>query len=79
MISGAKAYKVQLGGDSPMGDWNVRKVLQRADANIPTFISRLNMWNNMTILKDDMSKNSIAGRFFLKLTVFILFILIQLI
>ena len=23
MISGAKAYKVQLGGDSLTGDWNV--------------------------------------------------------
>lgn len=61
MISGAKAYKVQLGGDSRTGDGNLQKMLQRLDTNILICIFCQNMWNNLTILKDDMSKNSISG------------------
>lgn len=61
MISCAKAYKVQLGGDSLRGDCNVQKVLQRLDTNILN-ISCQNMWNNITTLKDDMSKDSITNR-----------------
>lgn len=61
MICCAKAYKVQLGGDSVRGGCNVQKVLQRLATNILTSICCQNMWNNITILKDDMSKNSITG------------------
>lgn len=37
------------------------KVLQRLDTNILTYIACQNMWYNIMILKDDMSKNVITG------------------
>lgn len=51
MISCAKAYKVQLGGDSLKGDWNVQKVLHRLDTCILTYIFCQNMWNNTILSK----------------------------
>lgn len=54
MIPGAKAYKVQLGGDRLTGVWNVQKLLQRLGTTILTYVACQSMWCNTIMLKDDL-------------------------